>query len=111
MLGTARWVRPAAMPAYVIVDIDVHDPDLYHRDYAPHAPATIERYGGRYIARGGAVEVREGDWEPGRLVVIEFPDVDAARRWHDSEEYRPLRDVRDRAATARLIITEGLSPG
>jgi uncharacterized protein (DUF1330 family) len=98
------------MPAYVIVDIEVRDPELY-REYAAGAPATVELYGGRYIARGGAVDVREGDWVPGRLVLLEFPSVEAARRWHDSPEYRPLRELRDRASSARLVITEGVPGG
>jgi uncharacterized protein (DUF1330 family) len=98
------------MPAYVIVDIDVHDPERY-REYAARAPATIERYGGRYLARGGAVDVREGDWQPGRLVLVEFPDAEAARRWHESEEYRPLRELREQASSARLVVTEGVPPG
>src|SRR3954471_10851067 len=107
MLRGRPGVGPAAMPAYVVVDIEVHDPDAY-QEYARQAPATIEAHGGRYIARGGAVDVREGDWQPGRLVILEFPDAEAARRWHDSDEYRRLREIRGRASTARLVITEGL---
>jgi uncharacterized protein (DUF1330 family) len=96
------------MPAYVVVNIRVKDPELY-AEYARGAPATVERFGGRYLARGGAVEVREGSWSPERLVILEFPDVDAARRWYDSVEYQELLAIRTRAAEGELVITEGLS--
>ena len=69
----------------------------------------MERFGGRYLARGGAVEVREGSWSPERLVILEFPDVDAARRWYESDEYRELLAIRQRASEGELVITEGLS--
>jgi uncharacterized protein (DUF1330 family) len=96
------------MPAYVIVNVRVKDPELY-KEYAAGAPATIERHGGRYLARGGEVSVREGSWSPERLVVLEFADVDAARGWYESPEYQELLAVRQRAAEAELVITEGVS--
>ena len=95
------------MPAYVVVNIRVKDPDLY-AEYARGAPGTVERFGGRYLARGGAVDVREGSWSPERLVILEFPDVDAARAWYGSDEYAELRAVRERASQGELVITEGL---
>jgi uncharacterized protein (DUF1330 family) len=95
------------MPAYVIVNVRVSDPELY-KEYAAGAPATIERFGGRYVARGGAVEVREGSWSPERLVVLEFPDADAARAWYESDDYRQLLAIRRRAAESELVITEGI---
>ena len=96
------------MPAYVIVNVRVHDPERY-AEYASRAPATIERFGGRYLARGGAVDEREGSWSPERLVVLEFPDVASARAWWESEEYTALRAIREEAAEAELVITEGVA--
>jgi uncharacterized protein (DUF1330 family) len=96
------------MPAYVIVNVRVKDPELY-KEYAAGAPATIERHGGRYLARGGEVSVREGSWSPERLVVLEFSDVEAARRWYESPEYQELLAIRQRAADAELVITEGVA--
>jgi uncharacterized protein (DUF1330 family) len=96
------------MAAYVIVNVRVHDPELFAR-YAAGTLAAIERHGGRYLARGGPVEVREGSWEPERLVILEFPDADAARAWYESDEYQELLAIRQRAAEAELVIAEGLS--
>ncbi len=95
------------MPAYVIVNVHVKDPELY-KEYVAAAPPTIERHGGRYVARGGEVWVREGSWSPERLVVLEFPDAQAARRWYESPEYQEVLAIRQRAAEAELVITEGL---
>jgi len=96
------------MPAYVIVNVHVTDPELY-KEYAAGAPAAIERFGGRYLARAGEVEVREGSCSPERLVVLEFPDVGTARAWYESDEYTALREIRERAATAEFVITEGVA--
>ena len=98
------------MRGYVVVGVDVHDQEAYVRDYVAHVLPTIERYGGRFLVRGGTTEVREGEWPWPRLVVIEFPSVDDARRWYDSDEYRPLRDVRHRLADAVFLIAEGAPP-
>jgi uncharacterized protein (DUF1330 family) len=95
------------MAAYVIADVDVHDPETYARDYSAHVLPTVEAHGGRFLVRGGAYEVLEGDWQPARVVVIEFPSVEDARRWHESEEYRPLRDLRQRLSRGNLILVEG----
>jgi uncharacterized protein (DUF1330 family) len=95
------------MPAYVVVNIRVHDPELF-AEYARASPGVVASFGGRYLARGGAVEVREGEWSPERLVILEFPDVDAARRWYESDEYKALLVMRQRAAEGELVITEGV---
>jgi uncharacterized protein (DUF1330 family) len=94
------------MSAYVIADVDVHDPEAYAR-YREGVPATLEAYGGRFVVRGGEWEVLEGDVDLHRLVVIEFADAEAARRWHASPEYRPLRAQREAAATTRMAVVEG----
>jgi uncharacterized protein (DUF1330 family) len=76
-------------------------------EYRANVDATIQQYGGRFLARGPA-DVREGDDRQPRLVIIEFPSVDRARTWYESSEYRPLRDLRQRCAETQLVIVEGL---
>ena len=94
------------MAAYFIADIDVTDPEGY-KEYAAGAGATVEQYGGRYLVRGGATTPLEGDARPNRFVVVEFPDMAALRAWYDSEEYRPLRDIRQRYSDAKIFTVEG----
>jgi len=95
------------MAAYVVVNITVHDPEPYAR-YRLMAPPTIAAYGGRYVARGGPTDVKEGDWRPDRLVILEFPDVAAAQAWWGSPEYAEAKALRQSCAAAQLVITEGL---
>jgi uncharacterized protein (DUF1330 family) len=95
------------MPAYVIAEIEIHDPATYE-EYRKRVPATIEKYGGRYLIRGGAVETREGGWRPKRLAVVEFPSMDRARAWYDSPEYTAARAIRERSASGKLIFVEGV---
>jgi uncharacterized protein (DUF1330 family) len=95
------------MPAYIIVDIDIHDaPGL--EEYRKQVPATVAQYGGRFVVRGGKFEILEGDWQPRRLVVLEFPSVEQARRWYDSEEYRLLKAMRFKASSSNLILVDGV---
>jgi uncharacterized protein (DUF1330 family) len=95
------------MPAYVIADTDVHDPEQYER-YRAASPGAIAAGGGRFVARGGELVVLEGEWQPKRLVILEFEDLDAVRRWYDSPEYREARRLRKGAATLRIVAVEGL---
>jgi uncharacterized protein (DUF1330 family) len=95
------------MPAYVIADVEVIDSVAYE-EYRQKAPPTIAAYGGRYIARGGAIEVLEGAWAPRRCVLLEFANMAALKAWWDSPEYTPLRAIRERATKSRLIAVEGL---
>ena len=95
------------MAAYVIVEVNVTDPQLF-AEYAKGVPATIAAYGGKYLVRGGAVESKEGGWAPKRIVTLEFPSMDQARRWYGSPEYKPLLEMRLKAASARLILVEGV---
>jgi uncharacterized protein (DUF1330 family) len=95
------------MPAYVIVEADVHDPETY-RGYMAASPGAVAAGGGRFIVRGGATEVLEGDWQPKRIVVLEFPDVETARRFYDSEQYQAAKKLRDGAARFNMILVEGL---
>ncbi len=95
------------MAAYVIVDIEITDPRGYE-EYRKLATPTVTAYDGRYIVRGGMTGVLEGNWKPGRIVVLEFPSTARAREWWDSPEYRPLRDIRNRTATTNMIVVEGV---
>ncbi|HVL67016.1 MAG TPA: DUF1330 domain-containing protein [Vicinamibacterales bacterium] len=95
------------MPAYVIAHIDVQDPVKYE-DYKKMSPISIERFGGRFIARGGRTEVLEGTWQPKRLVMIEFPSVEVAREWWASDDYAPAKALRQATSTGDLIVVEGV---
>jgi uncharacterized protein (DUF1330 family) len=96
------------MPAYVIADIDVKDPDAYAR-YRELSGPSVARHGGRFIVRGGEHETLEGDWHPHRLVLIEFDDIEAARVWWDSDDYREAAEVRRSASTGSLVLVDGAS--
>ncbi len=95
------------MPAFVIVQITVEDAAVYER-YKALAPASIAHYGGRYIARGGHSEALEGEWEPCRVVILEFESVARAKQWLESPEYREARSLRQASARAQMIVVEGL---
>jgi len=97
------------MSAYVILDIDVTDPEGY-QEYAKLAPPTVTQYGGRYLARGGPNETLEGDWQAKRLVILEFDDVDKAKAWLNSPEYAPARKLRHQYAKSRTVVVEGIQP-
>jgi uncharacterized protein (DUF1330 family) len=94
------------MSAYVIVEVNVTDAKLYD-EYKKLVPATVEKYGGRFAVRGGAVESKEGGWAPTRVVVLEFPSMEKARAWYHSPEYAPALALRHKAANAKLILVEG----
>lgn len=94
------------MAAYFIVDIDIKDMDRM-REYREAVPRTIQKYGGRYLVRAGRWEVVEGHWQPKRVVVLEFPSVEQAKRWYDSEDYRQLKAQRQAASSSNVILVEG----
>ena len=94
------------MPAYVIVQIKIHDAVTYER-YKILAPPSISAYGGRYIVRGGQTVTLEGNWEPPRLVVLEFPDLEKARAWWASPEYAEAKALRQSVSDADMIAVEG----
>ena len=96
------------MPAYVIGEVEITDPQAY-QEYAQRVPETIAKHGGRSLARGGAVETKEGDWNPERVVVLEFPTMDQARRWYHSPEYGPVLAIRLKCAKAKLILVDGVT--
>ena len=95
------------MAAYVIVDIHITDPRTYE-EYKKQAYPTVQAFGGRYLARGGAVETLEGEWVPGRTVVLEFPSLQKAKEWWGSDLYAPIRAVRQRSARTRMVVVEGV---
>ena len=95
------------MAAYAVVNVRVTDPDRYE-EYKSKAPATIAGYGGKYLARGGAVEALEGGWNPERLVVLEFESMERLREWYDSPEYAPLKRLRGESAATDFAVVEGL---
>lgn len=95
------------MSAYVIASIDVTDPETY-KGYSERAPATIEKYGGRYLARGGETATLEGEGNTARKIIIEFDSVEAAKTWYDSPEYQEAKSRREGAAVASIIALEGV---
>ncbi len=95
------------MPAYVIVETDIHDPEQYDR-YRAASPAAVAAGGGRFVARGGELAVLEGDWHPSRLVILEFPDLETAKQWYESEQYQEAKTLRDGAANLRMVAVQGL---
>ncbi len=95
------------MAAYVVVDVERTDLERAAR-YSEMSGPSVERHGGRFLARGGALDVLEGDWEPERLVVIEFASTDAARAWFDSDDYREARAVREGAGNWRMVVVNGV---
>ena len=95
------------MPAYVIANVTVNDPVRYE-DYRRLVSPTLAKYGGRFIARGGRIEVLEGDWHPSRLVLLEFPSMESARAWWNSPEYSDAKQIRQATSEGTLLILEGV---
>jgi uncharacterized protein (DUF1330 family) len=95
------------MSAYVVVDIDVHNPEEY-QEYIKLAPAAVAARGGKYLARAGRTEVLEGNWIPKRLVILEFESVEKAKAWLESPEYQPARQMRHRTANTNMVVIAGV---
>ena len=95
------------MPAYLIAEVEVTDPAAYE-GYKKLTPAAIAAYGGKFIVRGGAVEGKEGGWNPSRLVVVEFSSMEQAKKFYDSPEYAPALAIRKAASKSRLVLADGL---
>ncbi len=96
------------MAAYVIFDVEISDPTRYQEFMAGVKPA-LEAAGAKYLARGGAHKVYEGDWEPRRIVLLEFPSVAAWESFYGGATYQGLKSVRDACSSARLVSVEGLA--
>lgn len=96
------------MSAYIVVEIMIHDAKLYE-EYKSKVMPTIEQYGGHLLVAGGKTELLEGDWNPPRFVIIEFPSADAARAWWSSPEYAGPKALRQRSAVSHMILVEGVA--
>jgi uncharacterized protein (DUF1330 family) len=94
------------MSVYMIIDITVHNSEAY-KEYVKLASSFIEKHEGKYLVRGGKTEVREGTWEPGRIIVLEFPSRSEATAFLDDPEYQPIAAIRHAAATTNLVVVEG----
>ncbi len=95
------------MTAYLIADLTTHDADLaaeYRRQVTP----LIAKHGGTYMARGGDVRTLEGDWAPGRLVIVAFPSMAAAQAFYDDPAYGPVMELRQRSASGSVVLVEGM---
>jgi uncharacterized protein (DUF1330 family) len=95
--------------AYVIVEMQISDPEQYTL-YMAEAPAAVKAAGGEYVVRGGRSEVLEGEWQPGRLAMLKFASIEAAKGWYDSERYRAARSIRSGATSLfNMVVVEGVS--
>lgn len=94
------------MSAYVIVEVSIHDHEAYEA-YKKLTPAAVAAYDGRFVVRGGEAETLEGEWQPERIVVLEFPTVERAKEWWNSEIYTEAKVIRQRAATTKMIVVQG----
>ena len=95
------------MAAYIIVDVDEQDEVRFER-YKQLVPATAAQYGGRYLVRGGMHETLEGNWHPTHLIVLEFPSVEAAKVWYESEEYEKIKPLRREHARSDMVLVNGI---
>lgn len=95
------------MAVYFVVDVNILDPQSY-AEYSRQVGPMLDRYGGRFLVRGGAPETIEGDWHSQRFVIIEFADAETFRAWYDSPEYTAIRTIRFNAANSRAILVQGI---
>lgn len=95
------------MTAYVIVDIEVTNPEGY-KEYMKLSPPAVAAYGGKFVARGGRTEVLEGDWMPNRLVILQFENIENAKAWLDSPEYSEAKALRHKYARSNMVVIEGV---
>jgi uncharacterized protein (DUF1330 family) len=96
------------MSVYAILDLKVHDPELY-AEYQRGVPEVIARYGGRYITRGAPL-MSLNDWKPERIVILEFPSAENLQAFMSAPEYQPLAEIRNRAATSNIVVVDGYTP-
>ena len=95
------------MPAYVVFDVEIRDADRY-QDFMRQVKPALEAAGARYLARGGAHTVHEGDWSPRRIVILEFPSIAVWEGFYTGPVYQGLKAIRDECSSARLVSVEGL---
>lgn len=96
------------MPAYIIADVKITNTEMYE-EYKKLTPASISAYQWKFVVRGSATETLEGDWQPGRFIMLEFPNAELARQWWHSTEYAPAKNIRQRAASTKMILAEGVT--
>lgn len=95
------------MSAYIVVQVDVQNPTKYE-DYKKLVPPSLEKFGGKFVVRGGRTETLEGDWAPKRFVIVEFPSLERAKAWWSSREYADAKALRQATASTQMIVAEGL---
>ena len=95
------------MAAYILVEVNVHDPVAYE-DYKKMTPGSLVPFDGKFIVRGGSTETLEGDWKPERFVILEFPSLEKAKAWWNSDIYAPAKALRHRTANSKMIVVEGV---
>ena len=95
------------MAGYVLIDVEITDHAVF-TEFRDRAPAVVEAYGGRFLVRGGATEVVQGDWTPHRVVILEFDSTERAKSWWNSPEHTELRAILDRCSNATTAIVEGV---
>jgi uncharacterized protein (DUF1330 family) len=95
------------MKGYIIVDVIIQDPVRYE-EYKKLTPGSLAPFDGKFIVRGGATETLEGDWNPGRIVVLEFPSVEKAKAWWSSDGYAPAKALRQATSITQMIVVEGV---
>lgn len=96
------------MTAYVIFDVDIRDPSRY-QEFMKQVKPALEKAGARYLARGGAHKIYEGDWNPRRIVLLEFPSIAAWESFYYGPVYQGVKSIRDECSSARLVSVEGLA--
>ena len=97
------------MAAFIVGEVEVHDQTIYD-EYRKAIPAILEKFGGKFVVRGGKIKLLEGETLPKRMVILEFESMEKLETWYNSPEYAPLIEMRQRCATSRLISVEGFSP-
>ena len=95
------------MTAYLIAEEHVTDPEGF-RNYLKQVVPTIQHLGGKILAAGGTIETFEGDWHPNRLVILEFESAEQAKRWNNSDEYTPLKDIRLKTTNSQAVLVQGI---
>ena len=94
------------MAAYFIVDLEVTEPVRFKAN-AEAIPATVSAFGGKYLVASGTIENIEGDWNPQKLIVIEFETIERAKKWWESENYREIKEIRLESSNAKILLTVG----
>ena len=94
------------MPAYIIANVNITDPETY-QEYMKLVPPTLDKFGGKPVVRGGHAENLEGEWQPSRVSILEFESFDRAMQWWNSEDYAKAKAMRQRSSNTQMIVVEG----